>query len=465
MRLSRLVRTSSFRLTLLYAALFSASVLVLFGVIYWVTAFYMTGQIDATIDSDITELQEGLRRGAPKGIAELIAERVAQMPSGPIFYLLQDPAGHVLAGNLPPVPATAGAIDLDPALLRPHDGDIRAIHARGLVLPGGDYLLVGADAYPLQEMRKTILRAFAWSLAITLLLAAGGGALMSGSVLRRVESISRTARDIMSGNLSRRIPTGGANDEFDHLADSLNAMLDRTESSIEAIRQVSNDIAHDLRTPLTRLRQRLELAQRKARSGDELRAAIESSLADVDAILETFGALLRIAQVESGAPREHFTRVELSDLLHTVAEVYRPLADDRRQSLALEVAPRIAVRGDRELLAQMLANLLENALRHAPEGASVTLTATRSAGDVAVEIADDGPGIPPAERARVFRRFYRLEASRTTPGTGLGLSLVAAVAALHGIAIDMADNEPGLRVRLRFRGGGLPETAGAAPAA
>ncbi len=449
MSLSRIFRTSSFRLTLSYAGLFSASVLVLFTVIYWSASFYMTRQLDAAIGSDLKELEQGFARGGLKAVAALIDERVKEMPSGPMFYLLQSRSGRALAGNLGPLPARAAIFDLDRPPLR---GPIRrpaAIRAHGVLLKGGAYLVVGTNADPLSEMSLMILRAFGSSFILTLLLAFGGGLFISGRLLSRVEAIGRTAGEIMAGHLSRRIPTGGANDEFDRLASSLNRMLEQIETLIEAMRQISNDIAHDLRTPLTHLRQRLEIARRKAASPDDLHAAIDRSIQEVDAILATFAALLRIAQIESGTARSRFAPLDLSELLNTVLEVYRPMAEEKGQGLHAAIAAGIRMMGDRELLAQMFANLVENAVRHSPQGASIRLCA-RGGDGIEVVLSDNGPGIPAEERRNVFRRFYRLEASRTTAGNGLGLALAAAVAALHEIAIDLGDNHPGLRVTMRL---------------
>jgi signal transduction histidine kinase len=430
--------------------LFSASVIVLFGVIYWSTTFYMTRQLDAAVDSDFEELRQGFQTGGARYVATLIRDRVEQMPSGPMFYLLEDRAGTVVAGNLPKLPQRVGTFDTADRRLLPHQHDPRPLRARGALLRDGDYLLVAIAAGQRDEMRELILRAFGWGSLASLLLAFGGGLMMSNGLLRRVETISRTAREIMAGHLSRRVPTRGTDDEFDHLAASLNAMLDRTEKSMEALRQISNDIAHDLRTPLTRLRQHLELAQRKATKVAELRAAIAASIGDADSILGTFGALLRIAQIESGAARTGFAQCDLSELLRTVVEVYQPMADEKRQSLSAEIAPDLITFGDRELLAQMFANLLENALRHSPEGATVRVTAKVVDDIVSVGLADTGPGVPAAEYENVFRRFYRLEASRTSPGNGLGLSLVSAIANLHGISVELADNQPGLKVTMKW---------------
>lgn len=448
--LPKLIQTSSFHLTLLYAALFSLSALILLGVIYEATSYYTTNSLDATIESDVTELKQALSENGRNRLVQLINERTQQMPNGPIFYLLEDGAGKILAGNLPPVAAKSDAFDLKmPGLIFP--GDRRgAVHVHRVTLTSGDNLLVGADANQLAELKELILQSFGWCFAITLLLAIGGGAVMSSSMLRRVESINRTSRDIMEGNLSRRIPLAGSGDEFDRLAQSLNAMLDRTERSLEGMRQVSNDIAHDLRTPLTRLRHRLEFAHRKSESVDELRSAIDGSIADTDAILDTFGALLWIAQLEGQGSKRPFVAIDLRELLSTVAEVYQSAAEQKTQRLTVNAEVGLNVLGDRQLLMQLFCNLVENAIRHSPGGAVIDIAAAARAGVAEATIADNGPGIPPEAREKVFRRFYRLESSRTTPGNGLGLSLVAAIAALHRIDLTLADNQPGLRVILRF---------------
>jgi signal transduction histidine kinase len=449
-RSANLFHTSSFRLTLVYAALFSVGALILFGVMYWATSFYMTNELDADIQSDITELKQGLAVGGRDNLVRMIEARVGQMPSGPIAYRLDGRDGTVVVGNLPPTAQTASAFNIEAASLASSVNPRGAFHIHRVPLDTGDYLLVGGDSHQLIEMRALILHTFGWCFAITMLLALGGGALISASLLRRVEAVGRTSREIMEGNLSRRIPMRGVDDEFDRLAASLNAMLDRTESSLEGLRQVSNDIAHDLRTPLARLRQRLELTQRKAQSIEEFRAAIDRSIADTDAILDTFSALLRIAQLEGQASKARFRTVDLSELLLTVAEVYQPTAEERCQQLVLAISSGLMVFGDPQLLTQLFANLVENAIRHSPIGASVTLGAARRNGAVEAIVADTGPGIPEAAREKVFRRFYRLEASRTTPGQGLGLSLVAAIASLHQIEIKLGDNGPGLHVRLGF---------------
>jgi signal transduction histidine kinase len=432
---------------LAYAGLFGASVLILFGVIYWATNIYMANSLDAAVDSDITELEDSLQVGGDAALTALVMERVRQMPYGPMYYLLQDPNGKVVAGSLLPFYGGEGRFDLK----IPRSGAPSVpIHSRGIILNDGKYLMVGVDALPRREMHKLIVRVFGWSSAISLVLAFGGGALMSGGLLRRIETISRAARDIMAGDFSRRIPVRGTGDELDHLVASLNAMLERNEAAMESVRQVSNDIAHDLRTPLTRLRQRLDLAQRRARSVEEWRGAAEGCVSDMDAILESFGALLRIAQIASGGPARRFAEVDLSELLCTLIEVYQPMAEEKEQRFTADIVPGLVVWGDRELLAQMIANVIENAMKHSPVGASIGLTTLQSPSAITVTVMDNGPGIPVADRGRVFRRFYRLESSRSTPGSGLGLSLVEAIAALHRVSIELTDNGPGLRVTLQF---------------
>jgi signal transduction histidine kinase len=274
---------------------------------------------------------------------------------------------------------------------------------------------------------------------------------MSFSVLRRIEAVSQTSRDIVGGDLQRRIPGRGSGDEFDHLAASLNAMLDRIQTLMEGLRQVSNDIAHDLRTPLTRLRQRLELAQRRGGVATSSGTVLEDALHDIDTILETFGALLRIAQIESGARVAGFTELDLGELLRTVTEIYQPSLEEKCQALVVQIDDALRVKGDRELLTQMFANLLENAVRHSPPHARVELSARRLGAMIEVSIADNGPGIAPEFRHKVLQRFFRLEASRSTPGNGLGLSLVEAIARLHESELALSDHEPGLRVNITLR--------------
>lgn len=438
---------------LLYAALFGASVLVLFGVVYWATAHYMEQQIEATVQADLDALLNDGDSNHPDRLARHIEERLAA-GAGFSYFLLQGSDGKRLAGNLSPEEPVTGwhgvALPSRRDPTEPEENMLPTARVWGVVLPGGDYLAVGQDTERLMEARELMVDAFGWVLVVTVSLALLGGVVMSAGFLRRVEAVNRTSREIMDGDLSQRMPVHGTNDDFDRLSLNLNDMLDRIEALMEGLRQVSNDIAHDLRTPLSRMRQRLEKARMKAMSVEEYRVAVDRAIADADTILRTFSALLRIAQIESGSRRAAFTRIDLSMVVKTIVEVYTAVAEDRGQWLQADIRQGVAVEGDRDLLTQMLANLIENALEHSPTGAQVKIALEERAGEPELSVSDNGPGIPPPERRKVFQRFYRLEHSRSTPGNGLGLSLVAAVADLHRARVDLEDNAPGLRVRVRF---------------
>jgi signal transduction histidine kinase len=292
------------------------------------------------------------------------------------------------------------------------------------------------------------MRAFIWAGGLTLLLAIATGVLVGGRFVRRIDTIGRTSRAIMEGDLSARIPVRGNSDEIDALVIGLNAMLERIQLLLDGLRQVSSDIAHDLRTPLGRLRQRLEDAREHATSTAEYQAATEAAIGEADSLLEIFSALLRIAQIEAGAQKSGFTTVDLSALIRSIGEAYEPSAEDSQHRLKVDAADGIVLTGDRQLLAQLFSNLVENALSHTPAGSTVRLVLRSTAAGFEAEIADDGPGIPPEEREKVFDRFYRLDRSRTTKGSGLGLALVKAIASLHGLSLRLEDRKPGLAVIL-----------------
>jgi signal transduction histidine kinase len=348
--------------------------------------------------------------------------------------------------------ATAGWYELP---IPPQPGDDTdssdTLMAQGQVLSNGWFLVVGQDTDQFTDFEDLILNVAAGSLATAFALALIGGLATSASMLRRVTAITDAGRDIMRGNLARRIALRGSSDEFDRLSANLNEMLDRIQMLMEGLRQVSNDIAHDMRTPLTRLRQRLELARTKATTVGDYETAVDKAIAETDEILDTFGALLRIAQIEAGTRRAAFTDVDLSGVLQTIVETYAPVAEDHEHGLASRIAEGVTVQGDRQLLTQMIANIVENALRHTPAGTHIEIELTAASAPVCT-IRDNGPGIPEPERQKVFRRFYRLDSSRATPGSGLGLSLVAAVAELHRIVVEIGDSQPGLWVTLRFPG-------------
>jgi len=447
MKLPRLFRTSSFRLTLLHVGLTAIGFALLFAAVLWSTTRFMQHQIDITVAAEIKELRTSAGDDSLDSLHRATQTSIRQ--AGGFYYLLQDHAGNVLAGDLPRLDSVAGVREWVDAqrLAQFPDIDIRG---RGEAVGDGGYLFVGMNAHEVHELRESVAHTFLWGLGVVMLLAFAGGALMSASVLRRIEAVSRTSRDIVAGDLQRRIPLSGSGDEFDHLAGSVNAMLDRIQVLMDGLRQVSTDIAHDLRTPLTRLRQRLERAIDRPPDALALHAALAATLTDIDAILQTFAALLRIAQVESGARKASFTTVDLSDVLRTIAEVYQPAFDEKEQVLGERIAPGLSVHGDRELLTQLFANLVENATRHCPPGTRVELEAERRGDRIEVRVGDHGPGIPADMRDKATQRFVRLDASRSTPGNGLGLSMAAAVATLHDAELHLADNSPGLLISIGF---------------
>ena len=426
----------------MYAALTGMSFLILFGVIFWSTTRFMRHQIDDSVTSELDEIISDAQAHSPAGLQAMV-EGLAKHSSG-FYYLLQDPTGEVRAGNLPPTEPIQGVREFLEDSQR-KNGVSSAIRGRGVIL-SGQYLFVGWSTHQLHEMGEMVVIAFMWGLAASIALALAGGVVTSGRLLRRIEGVSETSRNIIEGDLQQRVQVTRGSDEFDHLAASINAMLDRIQALMLDLRQVTTDIAHDMRTPLTRLRQRLEIAQRSNADAAELRDTLSATIGDIDAILDIFGALLRIAQIESGMRKAAFTHVNLSELLHTTVELYRPAADEKGQSLEEYIAADLAVKGDRELLMQLFANLVENAVRHAPAHARIAVNAQLDGDRVAVSVADDGPGVPEAMRAKVLQRFFRLESSRTTPGSGLGLSLSLAIVNLHDATIALSDRAPGLLV-------------------
>jgi len=456
--LSRFARTAAFRLALVYAVIFGISSLLLFGFLYWRISVYGLEQLRASIDLEMSVLIEEGRRSGTERLREEVDRLGGSAESRSNYYLLQDPGGRAIAGNMAAMTPRSGIFEFTIAPLSTTTSTTTSTARaggglslfRGSILPDGSFLAIGRPLSELDDLNRLVLRALLAAVLVTAVLALTGGLLLGRGVLHRIDTIAQTSARVVDGQLDVRVPVLGTGDELDRLSSNLNHMLDRIQQLMEGVRQVSNDIAHDLRTPLARLRQRLErlsLAQTGVAGRDELEAA----LAEIDGILATFSALLRIAQIESGSRRSGFRLVDLSEVFGRLAEAYAPVAEDRGQQFCATIDPGVTQNGDRELLTQMVANLVENAIRHAPDGATVTMRLRRGEGGrPEAVIADNGPGIPKAETANVFRRFYRLERNRTTAGNGLGLPLVAAVAELHGIRLELGDNRPGLIVTLRF---------------
>jgi signal transduction histidine kinase len=450
MRLRTLLHTSVLQLTLVYVALFGVSVLALFYLIYWSTLGYLERQTNETIQVEINGLLEQYERRGASGLADVIAERVRKDDENRSIYLLADAIGRPLAGNLPYLPQQLDALTgqwLDITI--PGAGGTTGTPVRaGLIRVGpGLRLLVGRDIRELAQIRQLFTRASFYGLTLTMALAIAGGVLMAFSARRRLAELNRTTRQIIAGNLSRRAPIRGSGDEHDELAANINAMLDQIQGLLEGMRHVGDSVAHDLRGPLTRLRNRLEtLATTDQPRREDLLECVEQ----VQHVLETFNALLRIARVESGAHRSAFAALDLERIVRDVCELYQAAADERQIDLVCTVRAPVEVFGDRELLAQALTNLLDNAVKYTPTGGRIVVTLERTEDVARIRVADTGPGVPLADRDRVLQRFTRLDQARSQPGNGLGLALVNAVTTQHHGRLSLGDNSPGLVVTIEI---------------
>jgi len=446
MRNPRLFRTGVFRLTLAYMALFALSVGALAAFTYWATLGYIEQQTNAVIEVEIKGLYEQYERNGLRGLADVIAERVQRDTERRSFYLLADAIGRPLAGNVENWPT-----GLDDArgqwLDFVQSGSDTPVRAMLLRVGPGLRLLVGRDIRELSEIRRMLRSASLYGISLTLALALIGGVLLALSAQRRLAALNRTARQIMAGDLSRRAPLTGSNDEHDELAQNINAMLDQIENLLAGMRHVGDSVAHDLRGPLTRLRIRLETV---AAAETPRREDLADCVAQLDQVLATFNALLRIARVESGAYRSAFTTVDLARIVRDVCDLYHAAAEERRIDLRCEPGSAVEVFGDRELLAQVLTNLVDNAVKYTPSGGTVRVQLTRNGDSARLCVADSGPGIPEADRARVLQRFTRLDQARSLPGNGLGLALVNAVTLQHHGRLMLGDNAPGLVVTVEL---------------
>lgn len=444
-------QSESFRLAAIYAGLFVGCMALLAALIYLIVAHAFEANLLQDSNDDLAAIHRAytaeLAKKPAKAIheaQEMIEDRLLATDRAD-FFLLQR-GGLRLSGNLPAMAPRTGVRRFpDPGA---RNGAI--VFGRGEFIAPGLYAFVGRDLGAAKTAEAAVLRTFGWVILASLVMAFAGGLVLSQSFLRRIDAMTDTCRAIMAGRLSDRVPVAGARHELGRLATTINDMLDRIEALMESLRQVSNDIAHDLRTPLAHLRYGLERARDEARSPQDHAAAIDAAIADSDKLLAMFAALLRISQIEAGHRHAGIEKVALPGLLARAADLYRPVMDDGQHPFAVEPAADVSVRGDPQLLLQLLANLLDNAVHHTPPGTPVVLAAAMQGPRPAVIVSDGGPGIPAGDRGKVLRRFFRCEASRTTPGSGLGLALVSAIADLHDAEISLLDNDPGLRVVVTF---------------
>ncbi len=441
------LNSGAFRFALAFAGIFAVAAFLLLGSVRHEIGRYAH---KATVGALSTEAAILVAEDRGRRI-EAIDRRMRAAP-GNFQYLLLDPAGRTLIGDIPAAAAHVGWGEVmmheHPPTLADNDKPERLV-TLGTRLTDGSLLVVATDGYDIDTVRHHMVRfTIGWALAITLL-ALLGGWWVGRLFLMRLGAVNAAVDRIMTGRLDQRLPTIGIAPELDELSHNLNRMLDRIDGLMEGLRQVTTDVAHDLRTPLTRLRQMLEAA-RDASTRDELEAGIDVAMAQADHLLATFRAILRLAQIEGGGRRAPFERVDLRALVETLIETYDPVAADAGHLLSATVAEAATVTGDAELLAQLIANLIENAILHTPEGTQVAIDVTRGENSISVTLADDGPGVPPAERERITRRFYQVDPSRSRGSTGLGLSIVNAIVNLHGAALAIEDAQPGLRVTVTF---------------
>ena len=451
--LSKLFRATAFKLTLVIFGLSVVGSAVVLGVVAWQVIKLVDAETQQTIAEQAKGLAEQYDAGGVRRLGEVIDKRSHQ--PGSSLYLLTNNAGEPLAGNVAQLPPgvldQVGVVDTPYETVDESAPGRRAL-ARIFALPGGFRLLVGRDLGDRARIGAVMVRAMAVSLIFFAALAALGALFVARRVLNRIDAMNRSARAIMAGDLTLRLPVSGSGDELDRLAAGLNDMLARIAELMTGLREVSDNIAHDLRTPLTRLRNHAEAALRSADDPAAYRAALERTIEELDGLIRVFNALLAIARAEAGAESAGVGAFDIGEAVESVAELYAPVAEENGATLKVEATRGLMVVGNRELIGQAVANLIDNAVKHgAPEDEAaakteISVVARRDGASAAIEVADHGPGIPADDRARALERFVRLEGARSRPGSGLGLSLVAAVMRMHGGALRLDDNSPGLKV-------------------
>ncbi|WP_295559265.1 ATP-binding protein [uncultured Hyphomicrobium sp.] len=454
--ISRTMSTQAFRLAAASATAFLIVAALIVGALFWQTNTLLTDHVVEELRGEAIELAREAQVAPPEGFAERI--RVRSRVNGTSLYYLADASGAKLAGNLPALPEDVAGSPTGGVFRYTRAGDAPGAERLAVGLPvavaSGQRLVVGRDIEEQIALADHIKRTFLWGFGVLAIAAVIAGLAVGRTVLRRVETINATTRSIMAGDLARRVPVTGRGDELDELSENLNGMLDRIEQLMNGLREVSDNIAHDLKTPLNRLRNSAEAALRESRGAEGYREGLEGAIEKADDLIKTFNALLLIARLEAGVVEESAEVFDLGKLVRDVAELYEPVAEEAGLMLSIEVEDGIEVRANRQLVGQAVANLADNAIKYSAEAAAerpageaaVSVKARARAGAAEISVGDRGPGIEAKDRERALRRFVRLEKSRTQPGTGLGLSLVAAVTRLHNGSVRLEDNDPGLRV-------------------
>ena len=454
MLLAKTFTSSTFKVALIAILTFGSAVSAIFLFVYLSTTSYVRNHADREILAEYQSLRDAYDRAGRDGLEGLIRQRMADKSFADSIYVFADPSSTVLAGNLPQWPAASADLSgwTEFRASPPPSDPTTPPLVRGLLttFPSGDRLLVARDIGHLDHFAARIRTAVILGVVLTFVIGGFTGFLVTRRSVGRIESINATSRAIMASGLDKRIPLRGTRDEWDAVAENLNLMLDRIETLMGEVKQVSDNVAHDLRTPLTRMRGRLEKAYHAERLAEADQVLIGDTIADLDSVLRIFASITRIAQIETQARKGGFRTVNLVEIAGEVVELYDAAAEQDATRLTLGGDREVLVTGDRDLLFDAIANLVDNAIKHGRAGGQVTVASETVEGRPVISVADDGPGIPTGQREHVFKRFYRLEASRYTPGNGLGLSLVAAVAHLHGARVELLDNAPGLKFRLLF---------------
>ena len=452
MRLRQLTKTANFRLAAAYALLFSVSVIVLGTVVFLRTTSAFEEQARARIESEAGALENAFHEGGMAELVDTIKSRQRGRVVRGLVYGIVDQKAGTTSGDLTDPPTSIGWS----TLVGPPDGDeepgeLEQLTVLTIDLGDGVWLSIGDDFGRIAQLGEAMIETFGFVLLLTVALAIAGGLYISDRFLGRISAITGTAEAIINGDIHNRIPRRAADDELDRLGSTLNRMLDRIVSLMDALRQVSSSIAHELRTPLSHLRQTLEVAQADAEAGQVSGTFLTQAIEETDRLLNTFAALLRIAQIESGTRKQGFRELDLSAIAQSLVQTYETTAEDEGRHLSADIAPGILVHGDGELIVQAVVNLVENAIRHTAPGSHIRLTLAVEGAPV-LTVADNGPGVPVVDRQRILRRFERLERNGSGQGSGLGLSIVSAIAELHDIALSLEDNGPGLKVSMRFLG-------------
>jgi signal transduction histidine kinase len=454
--IAKTLRSSTFRAALIWIVGFGAIVVGLFIFVYWSTASYVLDRSDRGIDRDRGVLLAAFAAGGRDELIAALNKRAGLHPDRGI-YLLADASFARLAGNRTTWPAAlsgnAGRANVDATEPASPAADRGLMRAAFDTLPDGSHLLVGREVTDLSQFVRKIYLALALVLVLVFVLAIAAAVTVTRRTVSRIESINATSRAIMQSGLGERVPLYGSKDEWDQLAENLNSMLDRIGVLIGEVKQATDNVAHDLRTPLTRMRGRLESAGGRRRDAAADQLLITDTMTDLDDVLRMFAALTRISQIETTTQTAGFRPVDLVEIGESVADLYDAAAEEKKVDLQVIGQKPMLITGDRDLLFDALANLVDNAIKHGREAGKVVVRLDRCEDGAVISVADNGPGIPPDEQPYVFRRFYRLERSRCTPGNGLGLSLVAAVARLHDARVELSDNAPGLKVEMRLRAG------------